>query len=94
MTAFAHRKGAGSEVLAFTVRPDLWPPGTSVYHRDSCQPALAHHDSREWALWSARRAQAAGLDVPGVAEALVLADQLQVWTINLDSWVACPEPLP
>jgi len=93
MTVFAHRKGAGPEVLAYSVRPDLWPPGTSVYHRDSCQPALAHHDSREWALWSVRRAQAAGLDVPGVAEAMVLADQLQVWTM-LDSWVACPEPLP
>jgi len=49
-----------------------------VYHRGIGQPALALHDSREWALWAVRRAQAAGLDVPGVAEALVLADQVVV----------------
>ena len=61
---------------AYTVRPDLWPPGSRTYGRKAENLAR-----RSWSVDLSRRelarALARGYGDPGVAEALVLAG---VWS--------------
>jgi len=77
MTAFAHRKGAGPEVLAYSVRPDLWPPGwgdvsrpSSPDPRDRVYLVYYGTDAHAGSWYS--RGQSSAVGDPGVAESLVL----------------------
>ena len=83
MSPADHGRGSAAKrldrtVWAWSVRPDIWPPGSRV-------------DCIRYTLWLALAgtprgsltraglsAQEAGLGAPGVAEALVLADQVVV----------------
>lgn len=65
-------------VWAYSVRPDLWPPGSRVdCTRSTLWLALAG-TPRGSLTRAGLSAQEAGLGAPGVAEALVLADQVVV----------------
>lgn len=65
-------------VWAYTARADLWPPGSRVdCTRSTLWLALAG-TPRGSLTRAGLSAQEAGLGAPGVAEALVLADQVVV----------------
>ena len=65
----------GEHNRAFTVRPDLWPPGTFAW-------TLPHLDDVAWVIEGAPRPVEPQPDtrylVPGVAEAAILAGQVHV----------------
>ena len=75
--------------LAFSVRPDLWPPGTCAWVRGVRHLRLAD--------WTARRQEDAvdeANGVPGAAEALILAGQVvHGYADPLEwAWTEIPDP--
>ena len=56
-------------IMAFSVRPDLWPPGTYCWTVGPEDMVLA-----DWAVQPGRRRPDTQYEAPGAAEALILAD--------------------
>ena len=75
---------------AWSVRPDLWPPGTRAVtspYGDWLRLASAYHGST-WSTLTPVESYVA----PGLAESLVLAGAVKVTTatLSLDWWTPCP----
>ena len=75
---------------AYTVRPDLWPPGSRTYGRKAENLAR-----RSWSVDLSRRelarALARGYGDPGVAESLVLGGQVRSYQdIGPGGWEEVP----
>ncbi len=75
--------------VAFSVRPDLWPPGTCAWARGVQHLCLAD--------WTARRQEDAvdeANGVPGAAEALILAGQVVHGAVVRvgEAWVEITDP--
>ncbi len=88
-------------VWAYSVRPDLWPPG-SVVPWYTGVPGAGAAPLAEW-HWTdhtaqvmawADRAEALGFGGPGVAEAMILADlvRLSPTLAPVTHWDPCPRP--
>ena len=74
--------------LAFSVRPDLWPPGSHCWSMASARPALADWGEEVWDTPD----EANG--VPGAAEALILAGQVVHGAVVRvgEAWVEITDP--
>lgn len=81
------------EWLAWSVRPDLWPPGQDVWVSDTGD-WLAYFGTSEDAV-ELHDAAALGGGDPGVAEALILAGRVSGRTVYDPSqwnWHPCKGP--
>ena len=94
MTAWASIRDENSwEWLAWSARPDLWPPGWDVWVDGDGWEWLAYFGSAEDAVDAYETMPPGGAD-PGVAESLVLAGQVDVRTVPNPqwNWYPCEEP--
>ena len=71
---------------AFTARPDLWPPGSKAQGGPAGMgpPWAWWYYSWSYAGQRSRDAVRAGRDLPGAAEAAILAGQVEVTWSNLE----------
>ncbi len=86
---------------AYSVRPDLWPPGSVVsWYTDDDVVMLAEWHWEEYTSdlldWSGE-AEDLHLGAPGLAESLILASLVRLdlpgaATVLADHWDPCPRP--
>ncbi len=80
-----------SRWVAYSVRPDLWPPGTYCWSRWAGYPATAK--LADWLVRPSLARPDHQYSDPGAAEALILAGQVDFGDID-DSglWAETPDP--
>ena len=73
---------------AYTVRSDLWPPGTQAIRADwAFQPAWAHwYGWHGTAIQRLKLAKSHGYHLPGVAEAAIIAGLVVVESYHPGPW--------
>ena len=91
MTDWAQTKTPQS-MTGYSVRPDIWPPGTLVRALDGTPLAEWHYTTSAWVLrgWAD---QAATMATPGVAESMVLQGHMDIVERQEGQiWEPCPRP--
>ena len=82
----ATRPGKGAH--AYSVRPDLWPPGWVVWATGQGAPGARYMTFWDWEYTGPLPTPDTRYSGPGVAEALILAGQVRGGTVHRDlDWV-------